>query len=289
MEPRVVELRYVLGGFVSITLAPALLHACRGSRERGLKAYEKLILKNSFTGTYINWEEDTLFISHHGSVSPKRLDFTRYVCSALQGGQGFEAMRENCQRLATTEGMMHSLCLVFSWAGSHNRGFELLPKLKEFLQVARCQKGNGDIRFQVKASYDYDGTTGTLLKRGKVFRNYLTPFKWYLPRLAEGSTIQTMKMVVGSRGKSKLLSQKAKDEKQKRLRQALMKSKVCNVTPHKELRADFFYQTPKISSKGKTMSAQVGNGGSLNLDVKTGRGGNRSNKIHNAEADADED
>lgn len=52
--------------FLSRTLVPAMLHTCSGSREMGLKLYERLCFGDYFSGCYINWMCD--YISVEGSL-----------------------------------------------------------------------------------------------------------------------------------------------------------------------------------------------------------------------------
>ena len=73
-NPRIVEISSIQKSQQSIspTLAPSILHACTEFRNEALKHghYEKLnvkhpvTLKVTFTGTYVNWAKDTVYLSY---------------------------------------------------------------------------------------------------------------------------------------------------------------------------------------------------------------------------------
>ena len=71
---------------LSDTPAPALLHASSESRMIALKVYEPLILNEVETGTFVNWDFDTIF------VNDRRALFNRQ--------QTYTVLAEKCKKLA---------------------------------------------------------------------------------------------------------------------------------------------------------------------------------------------
>ena len=106
LEPRVVELGFYEAKTknrrretrnTSKTLVPALLHTCSESRAVGLMHYEKLIPTGIFTGTYINWAQDYVYLDcSHGQF----IDFKRYQ-EYLQKRPGHQkgVLPQKCRRL----------------------------------------------------------------------------------------------------------------------------------------------------------------------------------------------
>lgn len=72
---------------MSDTPVPALLHASSESRKIALKVYERLMLDDVETGTFVNWELDTIFVNDHRSAFNNRhLNYT--------------TLHEKCKKLA---------------------------------------------------------------------------------------------------------------------------------------------------------------------------------------------
>lgn len=68
------------------TPVPAILHASSESRKYALKTYEPLILDSVNTGTYVNWDLDTIF------VNDRRASFNRSM--------DYSVLHEKCKKLA---------------------------------------------------------------------------------------------------------------------------------------------------------------------------------------------
>jgi hypothetical protein len=109
-EPRVVE---IAGGpSKTITPAPSLMHVNSQSRKIALALYNPLKLRGRFTGTYINWEVDIVYLNEktfkgaQHPTGPIRIrnrpvmahtytwDWTEYLDLNL---------RQNCQHIALTQ------------------------------------------------------------------------------------------------------------------------------------------------------------------------------------------
>lgn len=104
-EPRVIEVAFYqtkvknrhMTRNTSKTVVPALLHTCSEAREVGLSLYEKFIPTGVFTGTYINWSQDYIYLD---CSSSQFVDFERYqarleVSSGAQKG----ILPQQCRRL----------------------------------------------------------------------------------------------------------------------------------------------------------------------------------------------
>ena len=97
LEPRVVELSCDDNFVSSPTPAPAILHVCAASRERGMKEYKRLEGAGVTSHIYINWAIDTVYV--------KSLAY-----EAAWGNQQWphaldEALSKNCKNLAVDFGI----------------------------------------------------------------------------------------------------------------------------------------------------------------------------------------
>lgn len=71
LPPRIVEVSYRKRGprLVSPTLVPPMLHLCSASRRIGLQRYQPLIFGTYSTGTFVDWEMDTIFFNEGFDLS----------------------------------------------------------------------------------------------------------------------------------------------------------------------------------------------------------------------------
>lgn len=109
--------------FYSRTPTPALLHACRESRNFSLKFYSKLVVAKRFLGTYVRWELDIIFL---GRASIKELAF-----GAHNHMMAIECeFNRQCQRLGVIEDYT---CYLAEWLEVYPH----LSNLKEIVAVIK--------------------------------------------------------------------------------------------------------------------------------------------------------
>jgi hypothetical protein len=99
------------------TPIPAILHACRESRNVATKVYEKLVIGKGYAGVLVSWEHDIIYIST-GKCMHKVMALKEMNCGASH-------FSKRCQRLAIeseTPKYKDTLCGTF-------------PKMKEYILV----------------------------------------------------------------------------------------------------------------------------------------------------------
>lgn len=106
LEPRVIELGFYYDTKVknhkvvrntSKTVVPALLHACSESREIGLSHYEAFIPTGVWTGTYISWAQDYMYLD---CSQRQYTDFDEYQQRLKQSSPFQKAiLPQKCRRL----------------------------------------------------------------------------------------------------------------------------------------------------------------------------------------------
>ena len=77
--------------FLSRTPAPSILHACVESRALGLKFYAMFNLGNHFSGTFVNWNIDLIFIN--------QLAIYDFLSEYSQTEGAREEVEKHCQRI----------------------------------------------------------------------------------------------------------------------------------------------------------------------------------------------
>jgi hypothetical protein len=115
-QPRVVEVT-CQPKLMSQTPVPAVLHASSESRKIALKVYERLVLDDMETGTFVNWELDTIFLNERHSWD-------------------YATLHEKCKKLALRTNPFNGVHLP--------DGFTNLDTLVVVLKVA---PGDGNVEF----------------------------------------------------------------------------------------------------------------------------------------------
>jgi hypothetical protein len=107
LRPRVVELSYQRRkhNFTSPTLAPPLLHICSASRVAALQRYQPLKFGTYFTGTYMDWENDTIFFND-GFNHPEGEFYGKLETVDAS------ALYFNCKRVAMGSEKLQNVCIL---------------------------------------------------------------------------------------------------------------------------------------------------------------------------------
>jgi hypothetical protein len=123
-EPRIVKIYYddkkKKTQIRSKTGVPVTLHVCSESREIGLQVYKKLVVNNYFTGTFVEWERDMIYINTEKCLLS--------IMALPEMISGAAELNQMCQRLALDERGMWSFVDEFK-TKTH------FPKLEELIKV----------------------------------------------------------------------------------------------------------------------------------------------------------
>lgn len=120
-QPRVIEVT-CHDKPMSDTPVPALIHASSESRKIALKVYEPLVLEDVETGTFVNWDLDTIFLND------RRAAFNRHL--------SYPILHEKCKKLALP--------------GTTFTPFNLPPEYKHLetlVVVLKVAPGDGNLEF----------------------------------------------------------------------------------------------------------------------------------------------
>lgn len=115
------------------TPVPALLHASSESRKYALKIYESLVLDSVNTGTYVNWDLDTIFINDRRASYNRNMDYN--------------ILHEKCKRLAMPSAPFSS----FHFPAEYT-------KVESLILVLNVMSGEGKVEF-VPSTCDEEGVT----------------------------------------------------------------------------------------------------------------------------------
>jgi hypothetical protein len=174
-DPRVVEVIISSMSFKpkSHTSSPAVLSACRESRESGLKVFDAVRYGAEFTGALINWERDTLYFNTD-IESGKRL-----LTNAKQPD-----WFEKCRGLALNRVCFYGAVL----AGGHYTWFKQLKNVEELIVVmgADVIGGQPPERTSVHFAIAEAGCDKKYERTG----DHLAYALWQLPHIPRGVLVQ---------------------------------------------------------------------------------------------------
>ncbi|KAH8793877.1 hypothetical protein BGZ57DRAFT_387308 [Hyaloscypha finlandica] len=174
-DPRVVEVIISSMSFKpkSHTSSPAVLSACRESRESGLKVFDAVCYGVEFTGALINWERDTLYFNTD-IESGKRL-----LTNAKQPD-----WFEKCRSLALNRVCFYGAVLT----GGHYTRFKQLKNVEKLIVVmgADVIGGQPPERTSVHFAIAEAGCDKKYERTG----DHLAYALWQLPHIPRGVLVQ---------------------------------------------------------------------------------------------------
>ena len=115
------------------TPVPAVLHASSESRKYALKTYEPLVLDSVNTGTYVNWDHDTIFVNDRRAAYNRSMDYN--------------ILHQKCRKLALPTALFSSFHLPAEY-----------KNVESLILVLNIMPGEGTVEF-VPTTAEDEGVT----------------------------------------------------------------------------------------------------------------------------------
>ena len=133
-EPRIIKLYHdekkARAPIRSKTGVPIILHVCSESRMLGLRAYKPLVINGYFTGTFIEWERDVIYINNDKCLET--------LMALPEMRSGVAELNQMCHRLALDDRGLWSFVEDFD-ANTHFPELEELVKSFASVGEAGCK------------------------------------------------------------------------------------------------------------------------------------------------------